>query len=312
MDDGHPLYGIGDLARRTGLTVKTIRYYSDAGLVPPTDRSPTGYRLYDLDALARLDLVRTLRDLGVDLATIRRVLDRELGIAEVAEMHVDALDAQIATLRLRRAVLRAVARRGSDPKEMSLMHKLARLSDAERRQILSDFHDEVFADLDINPEFAAKMRCAMPELPDDPTTAQVEAWIELAELVQDPDFRARTRRMAEAHAADRASQDHARSYAGWEQAGMEFSNRGVAAAEAGVDPVSPEGRAIIDELVGLFVAGHGGPDTPEFRAWLVEQIEVGSDVRVERYWQLIGAVNGWPAWPSRMHGFAWLAAALRA
>ncbi|GIG60245.1 MerR family transcriptional regulator [Longispora fulva] len=312
MEGEHPLYGIGDLARRTGLSVKTIRYYSDAGLVPPTDRSPVGYRLYDLDALARLDLVRTLRDLGVDLATIRRVLDRELGIAEVATMHVEALDAQIATLRLRRAVLRAVAKRGSDPKEMSLMHKLARLSDAERRQMLTDFHDEVFADLDVNPEFAAKLRTTMPELPDDPTPTQVEAWIELAELVGDPDFRTRTRRMAELHAADRESQDHARSYEGWEQAGMEFSERGVAAADAGVDPTSAEGRAIIDELVGLFVAGHGGPDTPEFRTWLIEQVEVGSDARVERYWQLIGTINGWPVWPSRMHGFAWLVAALRA
>ncbi|WP_239162132.1 MerR family DNA-binding transcriptional regulator [Acrocarpospora phusangensis] len=52
--DGGTLYTIGALARRTGLTVKTIRFYSDAGIVPPTGRSPAGYRLYDLHALARL------------------------------------------------------------------------------------------------------------------------------------------------------------------------------------------------------------------------------------------------------------------
>lgn len=69
--DGGTLYLIGDLARQTGLTVKTIRFYSDRGIVAPTDRSPTGYRLYDIDAVARLDLVRTLRELGLDLATIR-------------------------------------------------------------------------------------------------------------------------------------------------------------------------------------------------------------------------------------------------
>ena len=70
--DGDTLYSIGELARRTGLTVKAIRFYSDRGIVPPTDRSPAGYRLYDIDAVARLDLVRTLRDLGLDLPTIRR------------------------------------------------------------------------------------------------------------------------------------------------------------------------------------------------------------------------------------------------
>jgi hypothetical protein len=42
--DGDTLYSIGDLARRTGLTVKTIRFYSDSGIVAPTGRSPAGYR----------------------------------------------------------------------------------------------------------------------------------------------------------------------------------------------------------------------------------------------------------------------------
>src|SRR3954470_19644252 len=107
------LYSIGELARRTGLAVRTIRFYSDSGVVPPTDRSPAGYRLYDLDALARLDLVRTLRDLGVDLATIQRVLEREVSVSEVATAHAEAVDVQIRALRLRRAVLRAVAKRGS-------------------------------------------------------------------------------------------------------------------------------------------------------------------------------------------------------
>lgn len=90
--DSDTLYSIGELFRRTGLSVKTIRFYSDKGIVPPTGRSTAGYRLYGLDALARLDLARTLRDLGLDLATVRKVLDREASIPEVAEAHANALD----------------------------------------------------------------------------------------------------------------------------------------------------------------------------------------------------------------------------
>ncbi|AYV32657.1 Mercuric resistance operon regulatory protein (plasmid) [Streptomyces sp. ADI95-16] len=93
--DSETLYSIGELSRRSGLPVKTIRFYSDLGIVPPTDRSPAGYRLYGLDALARLDLARTLRELGLDLATVRKV-------PQVVDAHADALDAQIQTLRLRR------------------------------------------------------------------------------------------------------------------------------------------------------------------------------------------------------------------
>ncbi|MGW0203279.1 MerR family transcriptional regulator, partial [Nonomuraea sp. NPDC003201] len=201
------LYSIGDLARRTGLTVKTIRFYSDRGIVPPTDRSPTGYRLYDLDAVARLELVRTLRDLGVDLPTIRRVVAREVSLPEVAAAHAEALAVEIRTLRLRRAVLTAVARRGSSPEEMDLMHKLARLSEDERRRLVDDFLEAAFDGLDTVPGFAGIMRSMTPELPDDPSPEQVEAWVELAELAQDPDFRAAVRRTVARHAAERGEVD---------------------------------------------------------------------------------------------------------
>ena len=103
-------YSIGDLAKRTGLAVRTIRFYSDKGVLPPIGRDATGYRRYSLEAVARLDLIRTLRELGVDLPTVRRVVDREVSVPDVAAAHAEALDVQIRTLRLRRAVLRAVAR----------------------------------------------------------------------------------------------------------------------------------------------------------------------------------------------------------
>jgi DNA-binding transcriptional MerR regulator len=156
--NGDTLYPIGELARRTGLTVKAIRFYSDRGIVPPTDRSPAGYRRYGIDAVARLDLVRTLRDLGLDLPTIRKLVDQEISLPEVAAAHAEALVVQIRMLRLRRAVLTAVAKRGSTPEEMDLMHKLAKLSEDERRRLIDDFLDTAFGGLDANPEFAAVMR----------------------------------------------------------------------------------------------------------------------------------------------------------
>src|SRR4051794_27645839 len=115
MDRVTALLSIGELASRTGLPVRTIRFYSDAGVVPPADRTEAGYRLYGPDALARLGLVRTLRDLGLDLATIRRVLEREVSLTDVAVAHAAALDAQICVLRVQKAVLQAVANRWQRP-----------------------------------------------------------------------------------------------------------------------------------------------------------------------------------------------------
>ncbi|RLV04643.1 hypothetical protein CTZ27_10820 [Streptomyces griseocarneus] len=308
MDDD-TLCSIGELARLTGLTVKTIRFWSDAGVLPPTDRTPAGYRLYGQDALARLGLVRTLRDLDVPLATVQRVLRREVGVAEVAAAQAEALELHIRTLRLRQAVLRAVARRGSTPEEMELMHRLANLSDQERRRLIHDFIDDAFAGLDVDEAFLDTMRGAMPELPDDPTTEQLNAWVELAELAQDDAFRAGMRRAA-------ADQVRARSEAGHpdEDAARQLARlvqeRTSAARDAGVDPASEAARPVLDEIVGECARLTGREDGPDFRTWLLRRMTVSHDSGYERYWRLLSVINGWPA-PTMGPAVEWLIAALR-
>ena len=317
------LIPIGALARLTGLPVRTLRFYSDSGLLAPAGRSQAGYRLYDAGAPARAQLVRTLRELGVDLPTIRRVLDREVSLTGVAAAHAAALDAQIRVLRLQRTVLRvAAARDTTTPQEMKLMHDLARLGAAERRNIVADFVEEVFAGLDADPGIAARMRAATPELPDEPSCQQVEAWIELAELVADGDFRRRIRAMAQRSAADRAAGAPAaeppatpatRDAHG--RAAQAVGERAGAALAAGIDPASAQARPIVDELVAVFAELHGRQDGPEFRAWLAETLEAFTDRRAERYWQLLAIMNGWsPRGPaeSSIPPWEWLVAGLRA
>ncbi|MFE0043126.1 helix-turn-helix domain-containing protein [Streptomyces albireticuli] len=310
MDDD-ALHSIGELARLTGLTVKTIRFWSDAGVVPPTARTPAGYRLYGQEALARLGLVRTLRDLGVGLVDIRRVLEREITVTEVATAHAEALEVQIRTLRLRRAVLRTVAGRGATPEEMELMHKLANLSDQERRRLIHDFIDDAFQGLDVDDAFMTTMRGSVPVLPDDPAPEQVAAWVELAELVRDEAFRAGMRRAAEdqvraAGEAGRPGPEETRELAEFMRA------RTDAAREAGIDPAGEEARPVVDELVRRSAELSGREDGPEFREWLLERLEIGNDSRYERYWRLVAVVNGWPLTPGMAPAVEWLSAGLRA
>jgi DNA-binding transcriptional MerR regulator len=320
---------IGELARRTGLPVRTIRFYSDSGVLPPAGRTDAGYRLYGLDALARLGLVRTLRDLGIDLATIRRVLEHKVELADVAAAHAAALDAQIRVLRVQKAVLRTVARRGSDPQEMQNMHRLAQLSDDERKRIVADFIDQAFEGLDIEPGFAARMRSATPDLPDDPTPEQVDAWIELAELVQDADFRSTVRRMSEQHAATRAGgadgsaarapgSDRAdRPSAGapgpdWQAAAALVVEHCEPARAAGIDPGGPEAARVLDRVVPAFAGPGEDPSDRAWRAELANRVAQGTDARAERYWQLLATINGWPPVPTTVPAWEWFIAALRA
>ncbi|MEQ4721577.1 MerR family transcriptional regulator [Nonomuraea sp. B19D2] len=304
-------YSIGELARRTGLTVKTIRFYSDQGIVPPADRSPAGYRRYDVDAVARLELVRTLRDLGLDLPTIRRVVDREVSLAEVAAAHAEALAVQIRTLRLRRAVLAAVARRGSSPEETDLMNRLARLSEDERRRLIADFLDAAFDGLGAVPGFAGIMGSMTPELPDDPSPEQLEAWVELAELAQDRDFRAGLRRTAEHLAAEHRAGLRVPAPPRPDAAALARHHARPALA-AGIDPASPEADPVVAAVTARYAHDRGVPDSPALRRRLLAQLESAHDPRRERYLELLAVINGWPAPESLAPALDWFAAALRA
>jgi DNA-binding transcriptional MerR regulator len=306
--DGRRLYSIGDLARRTGLPVRTIRFYSDSGVLPPTDRSSANHRRYDLTAVARLELVSTLRDLGVDLVTIQRVLADEISVSQAAAAHVDALDVQIRVLRLRRAVLRAVVTRDSSAQEMELMRRIVQLSEAERHRLIHNFIDSTFGDLDANPEFVALLRSAMPDLPDEPTAEQVDAWIELAELVQDPDFKASVRRMAEYQAAERADGDHTGLH---HELTNHVRDRVEAAIAAGIAPTSTQAGPVLTDLVDRYAQTFAATDTREYRATLLTRLQTASDPRAERYWHLIAIINGWPTAPSLAPIFDWFIQALR-
>lgn len=297
VDDRTELFTIGQLARRTGLTVRTIRFWSDEGLLPPTVRSAGGHRLYDAAAVARLELLRTLRELGIGLAAARAILDRQATVTEVASAHVRALDAEIRALRLHRAVLRSITRRGGTTEELRLVNDLARLSARERQRIIDDFVTEVFADLPADAPgagLAQAMRALPAELPDEATDAEVDAWVELATLVQDPAFRQRVRTMALAGSAGEAAPPEP----------MPNVAPAREALAAGIAPDSPAAREVLDRIVD--------PALPAAeRAALADRLETFTDRRVERYWQLIGVLNRQPAFPSAVPAMEWLIAALR-
>ncbi|GAC1401998.1 MAG: hypothetical protein NVSMB60_17840 [Mycobacterium sp.] len=64
---------LGDLSRRTGIPIKAIRFYTDHGLVNTLGRSPAGYRAYTSEALCCLQLITTMRGLGLTITEIREL-----------------------------------------------------------------------------------------------------------------------------------------------------------------------------------------------------------------------------------------------
>ncbi|WP_347238831.1 MerR family DNA-binding transcriptional regulator [Cyanobium sp. FACHB-13342] len=82
-----PSLKIGDVAQRSGLSVKTIRFYSDAGLIEPLSRSEGGYRLFGEEVFAELVLIRTLKAMDIPLQDVGRILEsRRSGLCTCATL----------------------------------------------------------------------------------------------------------------------------------------------------------------------------------------------------------------------------------
>jgi DNA-binding transcriptional MerR regulator len=111
---------VGDLAERTGLSVRTLHHYDEIGLLSPLRRTGSGHRLYSAEDVLRLQRIRSLRALGFGLEEIRECLEKPgLSVRGVIELHVLGLEEQI---RLRQELLRrleAVAARLRSAEEVS-------------------------------------------------------------------------------------------------------------------------------------------------------------------------------------------------
>ena len=91
------VWKIGELARRTGLTVRTLHHYDEIGLLSPAERSDGGHRVYDEADVQRLYRIVSLRSLGFPLDAIARALDsKTFDPKEAVDDHLRRLEAQIA------------------------------------------------------------------------------------------------------------------------------------------------------------------------------------------------------------------------
>ena len=87
-------WSIQQLARMSGITARTLRYYDEIGLLHPARVGSNGYRYYERPQMLRLQEVLLLRDLGLDLSTIGTVIDAERDRVEALRRHHRRLTAE--------------------------------------------------------------------------------------------------------------------------------------------------------------------------------------------------------------------------
>lgn len=101
---------VGELAKRTGLTVRTLHHYDEIGLLVPRGRTDAGYRLYAAADVARLQQILSLRQLGFSLDEIRACLTRpDFSPGEVVALHLAQVREQIAAQQSLAALLEGLS-----------------------------------------------------------------------------------------------------------------------------------------------------------------------------------------------------------
>lgn len=112
----HRDFSIGELSRRSGVHIETIRYYEKSGLLPEPPRSAGGHRVYSHDHSRRLSFVRRGRELGFTLDEIRNLLGLVDGgytcgqVKNAAVTHLKEIRNKIADLRrMERTLTKTVA-----------------------------------------------------------------------------------------------------------------------------------------------------------------------------------------------------------
>lgn len=105
-------YSIQEVAKLAGTTSRTLRHYADVGLLEPSRIGHNGYRYYNENALVRLQRILLLRELGLSLPAIAKVLDREDQLVPALTTHIellkqeqDRIERQIASVQRTKTVL---------------------------------------------------------------------------------------------------------------------------------------------------------------------------------------------------------------
>jgi DNA-binding transcriptional MerR regulator len=168
---------VGELARRTGLTVRTLHHYDAIGLLRPSVHTEAGYRLYMAGDVARLQQVLSLRQLGLSLDEIRNCLDRPgFSLREVIGLHTARLREQITSQQKLCARLEALAARLSLAEEVSADELLRTI---EETTMLDQLAEKYFT-----PEQLQSINEAREKLGPEILQKRQEEWADVIALVR--------------------------------------------------------------------------------------------------------------------------------
>jgi hypothetical protein len=158
----------------------------------------------------------------------------------------------------------------------------------------------------MDPKWMRQMiEASIPELPDEPTPEQCDAWIELSEILGDPAFIANMRSSANEFWG-RDSFDPA----AYREAGEQMRLKAEQAIDRGLEPTSGEAGGLVRDWLETLARTLDRKPDAAFRAWLLSKYTQHDD-RASRYWELVAIMKGEPPQSSPNREWRWILAAMK-
>lgn len=303
MDD--QTYTIGELSKLSGVSIRRLRFYSDEGLLPPTARALSGYRMYSAADVAKLDLILALREAGVSLDDIQKILSRRVALGDVLKLRLQALEAEILSKRRIAAALRA-ALRAPDPTQQDLrrLWTVTNLSQAEFRSAIERFYDQVAEGARMDEAWKQQMAdVGTPELPEAPTPEQVDAWAELMGILSDKAY------IKEVRANMSEMWNGTFDPTAYAEAANKTFALVRAAIQEGHSPASDAGKSIAQKWLESSARAMKRPPDQAFLDWQLEQYRKHQS-RSVRYQELMAILQGDTSPTSAGEEWRWITKAM--
>ncbi len=286
-------YTIGEVAKITGATTKTVRYYDEIGLLKPSELSTAGYRLYTTEEIWQLELILTLRYLGFGIDEIRKLISGEVRVKTALAWQIEALDAQIGTLSSMKAILQRAMDNEEGEDSLDHIHDLVD-SISNSTEVRKRFIDEkVKASVipaQTPPEWKEHLVQSITTfLPKEGklSARQVAAWEEFEELLEDPAYIEEIRQDFEPLLKNL----HHLDVKTWIKREQELMKRMVDGVDEHTSAESPVVQEVIQGTAMMLAEMENTPYTPAYFREFAKRVFDSITGRTERLWKLYDIIN---------------------
>lgn len=310
---GNELYKIGDLAQLSGVPIKTIRHYSDIGVLPPAATTRAGFRLYSNSDRARLELIRSLREAGFGLSAIKELLQNEISISSALGIQLNAVEENLRRLRRQRTLLKAALDQGDSGTLAYLKHTrvLINLDRIGRERFLDKHMGRAVEGVGGPPDWKVKLwKEGVLNFPEEIDGDQFKAWLELAELMLEPSY---IRHLNEMMKAYWNFSTEGKNIEEWRKSQDQVFTQALEAAQQGEVPQGPRAQVLVQCYIDVNATVFRRDNDFGFLQELLLMREKLADLRVRRYWELVGILKGQPPekmW-SKYQAHSWLVEGLK-